>query len=93
MERSDEQALANETRFREANEKIGARRRELSAITGATPFLCECEDPRCTQLVSLTLEQYEAVRARELHFLLVRGHPSRGDIVAEHDGYVVVDKG
>jgi hypothetical protein len=76
--RSEEQAALNETVFREANERIAARRAELPAVEGRTPFLCECEDDTCTELVRLTLEEYRRVRADPTRFVVVRGHPTRG---------------
>lgn len=79
--------------FRDANEAIAARRAELSAVEGSTPFLCECEDERCNELVRLTLEEYEAVRAESNHFVLVPGHETRGTaIVREGEGWVCVAK-
>jgi hypothetical protein len=90
--RTDERALENEKRFRDANEQIGARRRELSAIEGPTPFLCECEDERCTKLIDLTLDEYEAVRSDGELFFVASGHRARGKVVAEHEQYTVVRK-
>jgi len=60
---SEERAVRNEVLFREANEKLGDKRQELELI-GQTPFLCECGDPSCTELIRLSLEQYEHVRTR-----------------------------
>ncbi len=60
---SEERAARNEVLFREANEKLGDERQELELI-GQTPFLCECGDPSCTELIRLSLEQYEHVRTR-----------------------------
>jgi hypothetical protein len=57
------------------------------------PFLCECGDPDCRELVRLTAEEYAAGRITPRHFLLARGHSfAMGLIVAEHDAYVVVEK-
>jgi hypothetical protein len=89
---SEERAARNEVVFREANEKLGAKRQDLD-IDGLTPFLCECGDPTCTELVRLSLEQYEHVRARGNWFLLATGHDAQnGREVEEHDGYVIVEK-
>ena len=93
MDRTDEQARENERRFRDANEAIRAKREELLSIDGATPYLCECEEPRCTEIVRLTLEEYRAVRAQPEHFFGVPGHAFRGAVVVENERYVVVDKG
>lgn len=88
---SEERAARNEVAFRGANEGIDERRRELE-LGGATPYLCECEDAGCTQLVRLTLAQYREVRSDSRRFLIARGHSTSGDVVAEHPDYVVVKK-
>src|SRR5215211_1486072 len=57
----------NESIFRRANEQLERRFRELEA-EGLTPFLCECGDGRCNQVIRLTLDEYERVRAHAAHF-------------------------
>jgi hypothetical protein len=79
---SEERAARNEISFREANEKLGEKRVELDA-GGQTPFLCECDDPRCTQVILLTLRQYEHVRSNATWFLVAVGHDSGGGRMAE----------
>jgi hypothetical protein len=91
--RSEEQAARNETVFRDANEGIAARRAELGAIEGGTPFICECEEETCTALVYLTPEEYEAVRSEPYHFVIATGHATRGtEIVRTGDGWTCVAK-
>ncbi len=46
----DQRALENERLFRSANERIDERRRELD-VDERTPYLCECEEPTCTELI------------------------------------------
>lgn len=79
MGRSEEQAARNEAVFREANERIARRRESLPALEGRTPFLCECEDEACTELVLLTLGDYERIREDATRFVVVPGHPTHGD--------------
>ena len=88
---SDERALENERLFREANEQIDERRRELE-LDGRTPYLCECEDQGCTQLIGLTRDEYAGVRSKRGLFLIAPGHPTRGTPVERSDRYVVVAK-
>jgi hypothetical protein len=90
--RSEDVALRNERLFREANEKIAARRDELH-LTGATPFLCECEDESCTAIVRLSVDEYRQVRAQPHTFVVVPGHPTKGrptDVGG--DGWLCVSK-
>jgi hypothetical protein len=89
---SEQRAARNEISFREANEKLGDKRVELSA-SGLTPFLCECSDPRCTEVIRLTLVEYEHVRSQPTWFVVAAGHdPGGGKSVEEHDHYAVIEK-
>jgi hypothetical protein len=87
----DQRALENERLFRSANERIDERRRELD-VDGRTPYLCECEEPTCTELIRLTLEEFRQVSANRGQFLIAPGHPTRGDPVERRNGYLVVRK-
>jgi hypothetical protein len=85
----------NEATFRDANERIHARARELE-FPQPVPFLCECGERDCHEIVSLSLDAYAEVRNRPTQFLVSPGHedfeePS-GRVVAEHDGHLVVEK-
>ena len=92
MERSEERAARNEALFREANERIDQRRRELG-VHDPTPYICECSQEGCMEIVRLSSEEYLAVRTDPTHFLQVPGHADDSEfIAAEHDGYVVVEK-
>jgi hypothetical protein len=57
-------------------------------------FLCECGDESCTETVSLSVEEYEAVRAERTHFALLRDHEIL-DVespIHETDRFLVVQK-
>ena len=93
VEQSQERAARNEVSFREANEKLGDKRTELGAH-GKTPFLCECSDPECTELLQLSFAEYERVRSRANRFVTAVGHDAgSGRVVEERDGYTVIEKG
>ena len=84
MARSSEQAAKNESTFRAANEQIEGKSRELHfGERERTPYLCECEEERCTTVIRLTREEYESVRAHPRHFALAVGHESPQDRVME----------
>jgi hypothetical protein len=90
---SAERAAANEARFREANEKIRARALELGVQEPRSPYLCECDDGRCTAVILLTAEEYEQVRSRPRQFVLVPGHQTPNDrVLGEHGSFTVVEK-
>lgn len=90
---SAERAAENESTFRELNEQLEQRAAELELGDSRTPYLCECHDERCTNVVLLSREEYERVRARPRTFVLVSGHQSPQDAVVE-DGpeFVIVEK-
>jgi hypothetical protein len=88
-----ERAARNEAVFRDANEMLEARRAELTAVAGRTPFLCECSDPHCKAAIPMTLDEYEYVRAEPNRFVLEHGHPTaEASVVRETDRFVVVEK-
>ena len=95
-ERARELAV-NESHSRTANERL--RRAALSYRFEAdqrVPFVCECADRGCRELVMLSLEDYERVRAQPCWFLLVAGHEdaeaAHERIVEAENGYAIVEK-
>jgi hypothetical protein len=63
--------------------------------SGPAPvFVCECGHFGCTATVSLSIEDYEAVRIDSDRFLLVPGHEIYGvdRVVDSHGDYLVVVK-
>jgi hypothetical protein len=90
---ADRRRARNEATFRDANERLGDRARAWG-MEGVVPFLCECDDPRCTEIVRLTLQEYEQVRAGPARFLVRpehAGHPAE-QLVENADRYAVVEK-
>ena len=87
----------NQSRFRDENERIEATAERL-AIPGHVPFICECPDPACTEIVRLTLDEYEDVRSEPRRFFAMPGHQGASlqlgaaIVVADCDSYVVVEK-
>jgi hypothetical protein len=88
----------NQSRFREANERIETAADRMQ-LAGPVPFLCECPRPVCTEIVRLSLEEYEQVREDPRTFFTVPGHQDVavesgvGVVVAEHDDrYTTVEK-
>ena len=85
-----ERAAKNQSLFRELNERI----EEVAHTSTFIEFICECANEECSDVVSLTHDEYEQVRARSDTFFLVGGHevPEVEDIVEATDRYVVVAK-
>jgi hypothetical protein len=68
-----ERVAITEAAFRIANERM-ARWEERHHDGAREVYFCECGSQPCRQHVSLTREQYEAVRSDVRHFLVVPGH-------------------
>lgn len=79
--------------FRAANESI-RNAAEAYEVTMQVPFLCECPDGACVEIVRMSLDEYRAVRSSPGRFLNVPGHEraagGAATVVSEHQGYVVV---
>lgn len=91
----EERIALNQATFREANERINAAA-GVYDVDIPVPFICECADPTCAEIVRLALSEYEEVRADPRHFLNVPGHQAAAQgaaaVVAERDGYVIAEK-
>jgi formate-nitrite transporter family protein len=87
----------NQSAFRTSNERL--RRAAASHRFGVeqrVPFVCECADEGCREIVMLSIEEYEHIRAHPTWFLLVAGHEDAEEmherIVDAEQGYSVVEK-
>lgn len=91
-----ERIRTNNARFRGANERISETAHDVGAEMERIPFLCECPQEDCMEIVRLTPDEYNAIREHSRRFLTAVGHETAekpvGEVVARHDGYVVVEK-
>jgi hypothetical protein len=84
--------LTIEDVFREANERIAEKARELE-MEPPIPFLCECSDKRCFGRLHLTLEDYEEARSDPQRYLTISGHEVSGAIVLmQNDRFALAEK-
>jgi hypothetical protein len=85
-------AALNESAFRAVNERVA----ELGAwFQGETPFVCECARAECSERLRMPMEEYRRARSfGERFFIVAPGHeqPEFERVVAEHDGWLVVEK-
>lgn len=92
----EERLGANEALFREVNERVAEVAEQF--LAGETPatvnFSCECADGACVERIAMTLEEYEAVRAKATRFAVIPGHemPDIERVVARHPNYLVIEK-
>lgn len=88
----------NESLFRAANEAIELEAESIGVGADPVPFVCECPDPSCTEIVELTLAEYEEVRTGPTRFFVLPGHQAlavqanAAVVVEERDGVVIADK-
>jgi hypothetical protein len=100
MPEREERIAENGTRFRAANEDLRAARERFEIDPPQpTPFICECGDLDCRQIVRLTLDEYERVRANPNTFFVVPGHDDpateqivTGDVLDRNERFAVVKK-
>ena len=96
MTTAAERKALNEGRFRDANEHLERRAQELVGVGDAdpVPFLCECPDAACTQVVLVTLPEYEYVRSAGERGLAAVGHEDESieRVVATNDRFLVTEK-
>jgi hypothetical protein len=83
----------NEKLFREVNERVAQMHKGFQS--GPDPeWICECGDETCFEKVAISLDDYQAIRARNDWFFVKAGH-DKADverIVDRRDAYFVVEK-
>ena len=93
MGRSAERAATNEARFRQANEQIHEKVLGLGTSDRSAPYLCECEDERCTTVILLTAPEYEDIRSGPRRFVVAPDHEDADvRVVARREGFRVIEK-
>jgi hypothetical protein len=92
---SAERIARNDAIFRNANEGI-SEAAEAAGIEDQVPFVCECADPACREIVQMSMQEYREIREDPRLFLNVPGHEASaqgwGQVVENRDRYVVVVK-
>lgn len=91
-----EKLAENEALFRGANEKLEryAAANVNDALGRVIPFLCECDRGACTEVILVTLAEYEQVRADSHRSILAKDHSNAEieNVVEESDRYIVTEK-
>jgi hypothetical protein len=85
---------ANEAIFREVNERIEELAETFGLGGRPLELICECGDASCTQQISMTIGEYEALRKDPTLFAVFPGHevPDVEDVVERRGAYDVVRK-
>ena len=84
----------NEVRFRALNERLQQQAGTWQGGDGELNLVCECGDEDCTAAIELSVPEYEAVRAVETQFVIIRGHERADveDVVDGAENWLVVRK-
>lgn len=92
-EATQRRVAANESSFRDLNESIERGRWPGDEHVPAA-FRCECAQLGCSQMLELTIREYEHVRAHPRRFLVAVDHhlPGVEDVVETFENYLVVEK-
>jgi hypothetical protein len=94
-ETTQERIAENDHAFRAANDRI-KEFAEDARMAERLPFICECADPGCTELVKLSLSEYEQVRSDPRRFVTAIGHETAAQgaarVVEQAGGHEVVEK-
>lgn len=90
----DRRKARNEDAFRTANEQVERAAALANTTAGERiPFLCECADIDCDEIVELTVPEYEMVREKPHRFVVADGHEDGNDQIVDHPrGFVVIEK-
>jgi hypothetical protein len=87
-------AARNQSVFRAVNEKLLDLNRAFADATNTFVIACECADMSCLETLELAAAAYEDVRREPNRFAVLPGHvyPEVEVVVAEAEGYVIVEK-
>jgi len=93
----DERLAGNEALFREVNERVAevaTHYIEVETHAERVNFTCECGRADCAEPISMTLVEYEAIRAEPTHFGVVPEHelPEIETVIRRLPTYFVVKK-
>jgi hypothetical protein len=93
----DERLAGNEALFREVNERVAEVAThfvEVETRTESVDFTCECGRADCAEPITMTIVEYEAIRAESTHFAVVPEHeqPEIEVVIERHPTYFVVEK-
>jgi hypothetical protein len=89
-------AAENQSVFRSINERIGELNEGWEALSTVGSWMCECVQLDCTEMVQMTIAEYEAVRADPTHFVVAIGDEHVIEkvehVIERNDRYWVVEK-
>jgi hypothetical protein len=92
----ERRAGENQSTFRDVNERLRAAKEGRTTWVGISQWLCECVDEDCAERISMSLDEYEELRANPTLFAvapdMTHVAPEVERIVEKHEHYWVVEK-
>jgi hypothetical protein len=90
---AEERLTENREVFRRANQELDASASQMG-LSGPRPYLCECNDARCTRTMLIDGAAYTDVRTHPARFVVLPGHDEGLEVVDDAGGgeYVVVER-
>jgi len=94
MSTSEKRLALNEALFRETNERLEERVRLYVGDEELFGILCECASLDCNDRITLTRDEYAAVRSDPTQFAVEPGHTIEDieEVVLRTDRYEIVRK-
>jgi hypothetical protein len=89
-------AAKNQALFREINERVKDLNEGFSLVAPVGEWLCECANDTCTERVSMTADEYEAIRQEATRFFVAPDDehvwPDVELVIERRESYWVVEK-
>ena len=87
-------AAQNQTLFRSVNQRILDVSEKIMGAVSEIDFACECQRTDCHKPITMSLDEFTEINRQENRFVVHWGHedPEVEDLVATHDGYLIVAK-
>jgi hypothetical protein len=91
----DERVARNEAMFRTVNRELEQASREAGGdADDQLEILCECGQEGCSEMLTLTISDYDQSHGQRDRFVILPGHEDSDleRIVTRKEHYVIVDK-
>ena len=92
----EERAATNHALFREVNERVKELNEGASLVIPLGEWICECANDTCVERITLSANEYEAVRRDQARFLVAPNNehvwPEVEQVIERNDHYWIVAK-
>jgi len=92
----EERAATNHVLFREVNERVKELNEGFSLVVPLGEWICECANDACVERITLSANEYEAVRRDQARFFVAPNSehvwPEVEEVIERNDHYWIVAK-